>query len=125
MSESSNVAVVRMYWEQCWNARLPDRLGEVFHAEYTHGRTPYSPTLLAEIIRDTVRSFPDVQVRIDELADLGDTVITRTRFIGTHGGEYVGLSATGRPIEAPSLDVFFFRDGLVERMWHLFDHLPL
>ncbi|HVE63902.1 MAG TPA: ester cyclase, partial [Mycobacteriales bacterium] len=47
------------------------------------------------------------------------------RFIGTHGGEYVGLSATGRPIEAPSLDVFFFRDGLVERMWHLFDHLPL
>lgn len=70
-------------------------------------------------------SFPDLHVRIDDLEDLGETVITRTRFIGTHLGVIFGLPATGRAIDAPSLDVFFFRGGRVTRLWHLFDHWPI
>jgi len=72
-----------------------------------------------------VASFPDLQVRIDDLQDLGETVITRTRFIGTHRGAIFGLSGTGLGINAPSLDVYFFEGGRVARLWHLFDHLPI
>jgi len=125
MSNSVNADTVRKYWQSCWNERRVDLLSEVFGAEYLHGRTPYSPERHAEIIRDTVRSIPDLMVRVDDLEDLGETVITRSRFIGSHGGEIFGLSATGRMIDAPSLDVFFFRDGRVTRLWHLFDHLPI
>jgi predicted ester cyclase len=121
----SNADLVRLYWETCWNQRRVERLGEVFHEEYLHGRANRSPADHAEIVHETVASFPDLQVRIDDLEDMGDTVITRTRFIGTHQGEIFGLSGTGRPINAPSLDVFFFRDGRVARLWHLFDHLPI
>jgi steroid delta-isomerase-like uncharacterized protein len=120
-----NAELIRMYWAACWNERRVEQLREVFHDEYLHGRTSRTPADHAEIVRETVASFPDLQVRIDDLEDLGETVITRTRFIGTHQGVIFGLSATGRAIDAPSLDVFFFRDGRVARLWHLFDHLPI
>ena len=121
----SNAETVRMYWQVCWNERRVDRLADVFHAEYLHGRRSSSPEGHAAIIEETVRSFPDLQVHIDDLEDLGDTIITRTRFVVTHGGEIFGLRATGRSIEGPSLDVYFFDRGRVRRLWHLFDHLPL
>lgn len=122
---SSNADTIRMYWEACWNERRIERLVEVFADPYTHGRTPFSPELHAEIIRDAFVWFPDLHIEVDELEDQGDTIITRSRFIGTHGGEIYGLSPTGRLIEAPSLDVYFFADGKVIRLWHLFDHLPI
>ena len=122
---SLNADLVRMYWATCWNERQVERLGEVFHDPYLHGRASRTPADHAEIVRETVASFPDLQVRIDDLQDLGETVITRTRFIGTHRGAIVGLSGTGRCINAPSLDVYFFEGGRVARLWHLFDHLPI
>ncbi|MEX0625257.1 MAG: ester cyclase, partial [Chloroflexota bacterium] len=102
-----NADLIRMYWADCWNERRVERLREVFHDEYLHGRTSLTPADHAEIVRETVASFPDLHVRIDDLEDLGETVITRTRFIGTHLGVIFGLPATGRAIDAPSLDVFF------------------
>lgn len=124
-SHRPNVDLIRIYWDACWNERQVDRLVEVFHDPYLHGRATRTPADHAEIVRETVASFPDLQVRIDDLEDLGETVITRTRFIGTHDGQIFGLSGTGRSINAPSLDVYFFRDGRVARLWHLFDHLPI
>lgn len=120
-----NADVVRLYWDVCWNERRVDQLAEVFSDPYTHGRTRFSPERHAEIIRGTVVSFPDLRVSVDELEDRGNLVITRSRFIGTHGGPIFGLGPTGRPMEAPSLDVYFFDAGKVVKLWHLFDHLPI
>jgi predicted ester cyclase len=44
---------------------------------------------------------------------LSDVVITRLRFIPTHGGVIFGLSPTGKAVDVPTLDIFFFRDGKV------------
>ncbi|MGH2455314.1 MAG: ester cyclase [Candidatus Limnocylindria bacterium] len=121
----TNAETVRLYWEVCWNQRAVERLAEVFHDPYVHGRTSLTPADHAAIVRETVAAFPDLEVRLDELEDLGATVVTRTRFVGTHRGPIFGLGPTGRSMEAPSLDVYFFRDGRVARLWHLFDHLPI
>lgn len=118
-------ALIRAYWERCWNAREVELLADVFHDPYLHNATPASPGEHAEIISETVRSFPDIQVRLEDVAAAGATIITRCTFIGTHGGEVFGLPATARPIRAPSLDVYFFRGDKVERLWHVSDHLPI
>ncbi|MGK2849717.1 MAG: ester cyclase [Candidatus Limnocylindrales bacterium] len=118
-------ALIRTYWERCWNARDVDLLGAVFHDPYLHNGTPATPGEHAEIIADTVRSFPDFRVLIDDVTTAGAAVITRCTFLGTHGGEVFGLAATDRPIRAPSLDVYFFRGAKVERLWHVTDHLPI
>ena len=112
---SNHQQLVELYWESCWNARATHRLADVFHDPYTHGRTAFSTTEMALIVEDTVASFPDLQVRVDEKHVDDDIVITRSTFLGTHGGPVFGLRATGTAIELPSLDIFFFRDGKVWR----------
>ncbi len=122
---ASNADAVTVYWESCWNDRRTERLVEVFHDPYTHGRTQVSPARMAAIIDETVASLPDVQVCVDETEVLSDVVITRSRFIATHGGVILGLDPTGKPVNVPTLDIFFFRDGKVALYWHLTDHLPI
>lgn len=118
-------ALIELYWTVIWNERATERLGEVFHDPYLHNRSAATLAEHAEIVADTVRSIPDLRVEIVDIAEAGAAVITRTRFVGSHGGPLFGVGATGRALSAPSLDVYFFRDGRVERLWHLFDHLPL
>jgi len=122
---ASGPELVSLYWETCWNGRQVDRLGEVFHDPYTHGKTVFSPALMAGIIEETVQEFPDFRVQVNETRVLDEAVITRSKFIGTHGGVVFGLSPTGRTVELPTLDVFFFREGKVWLYWHLTDHLPI
>ncbi|HET7686488.1 MAG TPA: ester cyclase [Candidatus Limnocylindria bacterium] len=122
---ASSAEIIEMYWVSCWNERRTDLLADVFADPYLHGRTSLTPADHAEIVHETVASFPDLRVELVDLADLGDTVITRTRFHGTHGGRIFGLEPTGRTFSAPSLDVYFFEGDRVARLWHQFDHLPI
>lgn len=122
---STNGDTIRRYWDLCWNERRTDLVGEIFAAPYLHGRTEATPSDHAGIITETVAAFPDLRIEVVDVEDLDAVVITRSRFTGTHGGEIFGLRATGRSMTAPSLDVFFFADERVERLWHQFDHLPI
>ena len=69
--------------------------------------------------------MPDVQVYVDDTEVVSDVVITQSRFIATHGGVIFGLDPTGKVVNAPTLDIFFFREGRVARYWHLTDQLPI
>ena len=88
---STPIELVRRYWERCWNERALDELGDIFHEPYQHNRSEGTIAEHAAIIEDTVRSFPDVRVEIVDVAATGDVVITRARFIGTHGGDFFGI----------------------------------
>lgn len=121
----TNEDVVKLYWDTCWNERKVDRLAEVFHDPYLHNRTEHTPARMAEIVHGALRWFPDLRVRVNETEVLSEVVITRSTFLGTHSGELFGLSPTGRAVELPTLDIFFFREGKVWRYWHLTDHLPI
>lgn len=122
---TTNLAVVETYWNLCWNERRVGLLDAVFHDPYTHGRTQFSPALMAELIAETVAGFSDFRVQIDEVHELEDTVITRSTFSGTHDGEVFGLAPSGKQVRMPTLDAFFFEDGKVSKYWHLTDHLPI
>ncbi|HEX4743901.1 MAG TPA: ester cyclase [Candidatus Limnocylindria bacterium] len=122
---SAHADLVRSYWDVCWNERRIDRLGEIFHERYLHGRTESSPAQLGGIVQWAVGVFPDFRVEVTALEELGDAVATRSFFSGTHTGPIYGLRGTLRPIRIPTLDVFFFRDGKVWQYWHLTDHLPI
>lgn len=117
--------LIEFYWEVIWNQRATERLGEVFHEPYLHNRSEATLADHAAIVAETVRAIPDLRIEIVDITAAGAVVITRTRFTGRHGGDLFGVGPTGRALSAPGLDVYFLRDGRVERLWHLFDHLPL
>ena len=121
----TNVDLVELYWNMCWNERRTDRLGEIFHDPYTQGQIEGPLTRLVETIEESVASSGDCSVEIRSTHGQDDLVITRTWMRGTHTGPLFDLSATGKTFRVPMLDAFFFRDGKVWLYLHLADHLPI
>jgi predicted ester cyclase len=46
-----------------------------------------------------------------------DRVALRLRFCGTHSGDFLGIPATGRPVEYVSHEFYRVADGLIAEEW--------
>lgn len=69
--------------------------------------------------------IPDMTLPIEDVFAEGGKVLVRLRVKGTHGGDLMGVPATGRPIDIGVLDLFRLEgDRLVEH-WALLDNLGL
>lgn len=66
-------------------------------------------------------AFYDSRVTADVLVDNGDTVVLQVRCRGVHKGEFYGVAATGRRVEAVGICVFRFVDGLIAASWSSFE----
>ena len=61
----------------------------------------------------------------DLLVD-GDKGVARARFTGTHEGDFMGVPASGKPVDVQLIDIFRFGDdGLVREHWGVMDTLAL
>ncbi len=69
--------------------------------------------------------IPDLQLPIEDLVAEGEKVLVRLRVKGTHGGDLMGVPATGRKIDIAVLDLFQIRDGQLVEHWALLDNLGL
>ena len=83
--------------------------------------------------RDGVKGFfaalktalPDLRIEIlDQIAEEGG-VATRKKFSGTHGGPFLGVPASGRPVEFEVIDILRSRDGNITDHWVVVDQLGL
>jgi steroid delta-isomerase-like uncharacterized protein len=80
------------------------------------GRTPDKDGArqLYKILRT---AFPDFRADIHwQLAD-GDRVTTYKTYHGTHLGEFLGVSPTGRKIQFEAVDVMRVRNGKIAEHW--------
>lgn len=56
-------------------------------------------------------AFPDLKATVQEMLQDGNKVITRSRWTGTHQGEFMGIPPTGRSFDIGAIDIVEFRDG--------------
>ncbi|HET9983229.1 MAG TPA: ester cyclase family protein [Longimicrobiales bacterium] len=68
-------------------------------------------------------AFPDLSLDVEQLIEDGDTVATRGVWRGTHQGEFLGVPATGRRVEARYVDFWRIADGEVAGNWVTMDLL--
>lgn len=66
-------------------------------------------------------AFYDSRVTAEVLVDHEDTVVLQARTRGVHKGEFLGIAATGRQVEAVGICVFRFVDGLISQAWSSFE----
>jgi steroid delta-isomerase-like uncharacterized protein len=66
-------------------------------------------------------SFPDIQTKTEHLVAEGDKVIEWYSAIGTHKGEFMGMPATGKKFEIPSVVVYRLANGKIVETWGLND----
>jgi steroid delta-isomerase-like uncharacterized protein len=69
------------------------------------------------ILKQTHTSFPDLQVRIDDLIEENNRVVFRGRFTGTQLGEFVGVSPSGLRVEFEALEIFKLENQKITESW--------
>jgi steroid delta-isomerase-like uncharacterized protein len=120
MSGTENKAMVRRIFEAAINAGDDAVIGELLAADYVNYDTPApapGPEGFKQVFAQFRAAFPDMKVTIeDEFAD-GDLAGTRGRFTGTHQGEFMGIPASGKPIDVKYIDLWRVRGGKLAENW--------
>jgi predicted ester cyclase len=75
----------------------------------------------AAYVNDVTGALPDFVCEILELTEEDNRVVARMLFYGTHRGELLGFSPTGRRVEWHGSAHFTFREGKVADLWVLGD----
>ncbi len=115
-------AIVRRSIDEVWNGGRLEVIDDIVADGYVRhestlphvvrGRDELKATVT--LYRD---AFPDLNVVIEDMVSSEGLVTTRWRASGTHRGELMGLSPTGRRSEVTGLNLARIRDGRVHEEW--------
>jgi steroid delta-isomerase-like uncharacterized protein len=122
LSAEENKAIVRRYFEECWNkgdlAFIDEWMGPdiLFLGEHTT-REEWRDALTRWLT-----ALPDFRYHVDDLIAEGDTVAANTHFTGTHRGVFHQITQapwppTGKPIDFREMIFFRLAEGKVVEVW--------
>ncbi|KAJ6104295.1 hypothetical protein N7523_010615 [Penicillium sp. IBT 18751x] len=58
-------------------------------------------------------AYPDIQWTLDDTVIEDDRVVAQFTLRGTHEGEFFGVPASGKKIQARAMNIYRFRDGMI------------
>jgi steroid delta-isomerase-like uncharacterized protein len=120
MSES-NKAIQRGAIEEVWNKGNLDAAKEYYAADVViHGAVPGQPQGIAGVrqaIGASRAGFPDLHLEIEDIVAEGDRVVNRWTMTGTHKGEYMGISPTGKRIEWSGISLVRIAESKIAEIW--------
>jgi steroid delta-isomerase-like uncharacterized protein len=62
-------------------------------------------------------AIPDVSGSMEDLVISGDRVVGRFVHRGTHTGDFMGIPASGNPVEMRTIDIWRVEDGMFVEHW--------
>lgn len=93
--------------------------------EHLPGLEPTKDGVLA-FFRMQKAAFPDMRMDVQDVIASGDRVVIRVRYTGTHGGDFMGMPATGRRVDVQLIDIMGMgEDGLCHEHWGVMDQMTL
>jgi steroid delta-isomerase-like uncharacterized protein len=116
-SPEETIAVVDRVRAEVYNAGNFDVMPEIFAEGYVHG-SANGPDAIgiaegARRIGGFVTALPDLEWTFDEVIAEGDRVAARWTTRGTHDGDLLGFTPTGKPVEFTGISFFTVRCGKV------------
>jgi steroid delta-isomerase-like uncharacterized protein len=128
MSVQEHQTTVRR-WIEAWNTQDLDAVEDLVVAEFVRhdANLPevVGPAAQRDFMLGVFGAFPDIQFELQQFIAQGDLAVAHMRVRGTHRGEFLGISATGRTIAIQSVETFRLADGKVAEQWVLMDALGL
>jgi len=71
-------------------------------------------------------AFPDMRMAVEDILASGDKVVARVRYTGTNKGDFMGIPATGKNVDAQLIDIFLFdSNGRVHEHWGVMDQMAM
>jgi predicted ester cyclase len=112
-----NKAVALRYLEEAINQRNLDMLDDIFSPKTVdHTAVPgQAPGIegLRQFFAMMRAGFPDFSASVKDLFAEGDRVAIRFTFRGTHQGEFMGISPTGKQVTMPGIDILRIEEGTI------------
>lgn len=96
-----------------------EKIGQEVVSESARFHVPFSDDALGGLpgymqILGMMRSaFPDVQWTLDDTVIEDDRVVAQFTLRGTHQGEFFGVPASGKKIQARAMNIYRFVDGKI------------
>jgi predicted ester cyclase len=122
---------VQDFIQEAWNDRNDQAVLEYVSEDIQeHGLTGMEPIALnlGEYLKyraDFLRAFPDVHFAVDQVMVEGDRTAVRYHVTGTHLGDGIGCSPTGRHIDYTAMFIGIWRDGKLVEAWNNYDQLGM
>ena len=81
-----------------------------------------APRAMVTMMRD---GFSDFRVAVEDMLQDGNKVVTRSRFSGTHDGEFMGIPPTGKKFDVAVIDIIEFRNDQAIAHWGVMDNAAM
>jgi predicted ester cyclase len=120
MSTEQNKKIVRRIFQEGIGERKFQVFDELVSDKFVnHGipDTQTGPKGLIGAVQQFIDAFPDMQVINQEFIAEGDMVATRGYMTGTHQGNFMGISATGKKIQINYIDIWKVSNGKCTENW--------
>ncbi len=127
---AENKALARRVLEEVFNQGNLSLIDELFTEDIVNHDAAFpEPQVGAVAARATVNGyregFPDLSITIEEQLADGDRVATRWTARGTHRGELMGMSATGKQATVTGITIDRIVDGRIAETWTNWDTLGM
>ena len=91
---------------------------------YGYAPEPMDKAALSDFYRYAIwGAFPNPQLELHDVLEIGDKVVARATLTGQHKGPFMGVPATGAPIAIPTITILRFKDGKCVERWSQADML--
>jgi steroid delta-isomerase-like uncharacterized protein len=129
MSEAENKTIARRFNEDVWGRGDEAALEELLVPDFVdHDALPgQSPGREGhrQILAAFRSAFPDLSVATEDLVAEGEKVVTRWTARGTHQGELMGITPTGKEVTIKGIDVLRIAEGRIVERWAQFNDLEM
>jgi predicted ester cyclase len=128
----SNLSVIELFVEELWNNRNLSVADEIFAPHcITHqlrsgepvASAARDPETVKQHVREWVSAFPDLQFTLEQSVAAGDCVASQMTMRGSHTGEWMGVSPTGKQIAIAMMTIHRLEAGKIIEDWVLVDSL--
>ena len=127
LSLEENKAIVRRFIE-AYNNRNVDYLkliDDFVAPDYIDHSKNVGREGLKQLFIMGLNAFPDWHESIEDIIAEGDKVWVRLSYTGTHKGEFMGLSPTGKKIRAEAVDIYRIVNGKLAEYWNVTDNVNI
>jgi predicted ester cyclase len=119
MSVTANKRLVRDFYLKAFAANAVDLRTFVSDDYLDHNaeQAGRGPDVLRAHLLALRTTFPDFTLAIDDMVAEGDKVATRVSGLGTHGGAWMGIAPSGRPVRVKGINIDRLAGGRIVEHW--------
>ena len=121
MPGEANKELVRRFYREAIVERDASACERLLSVDFVHNGEPRGRGGQRQAVEYFLAAFPDLRHEIELAIAEDDLVAARQCWGGTHGGEFLGVAATGRRVEFSSTAILRVRYGLITEAWDEMD----